>query len=71
MPRLDGMEFCEVCQTEMVDCRHLRRQAHLKQCRDAAWNKVMRPKPGSAVREYTDIDTPNKPCSPLPPKPKE
>jgi hypothetical protein len=39
------MEFCEACQTEVNDCPHLRRAAHVKECRDAAWDKVVGPDP--------------------------
>jgi hypothetical protein len=47
MPLPDGMEFCEECQCEMLDCIHLRREAHLRRLRDAAWDKVMKKsKPG-------------------------
>jgi hypothetical protein len=41
MPLPSEMVFCEQCQNETVDCKHLRREAYLKELRDAAWYRVM------------------------------
>jgi hypothetical protein len=45
MPIPSEMVFCEVCQNEVVTCKHLRREAHLKECRDVAWLKFMSRQP--------------------------
>jgi hypothetical protein len=47
-----ALTFCEICQNEVIDCEHLRMQAHKKACRDRAWNKVMGLKPRNPAREY-------------------
>ena len=41
------MEFCEDCQCEMITCTHLERSAHLKECRDRAWDRTVGTKAGS------------------------
>jgi hypothetical protein len=45
MPLPSELVFCETCQCEQTDCKHLCREAYLKELRDAAWNRVMGPSP--------------------------